>query len=147
MTVSEASRLITTAAAMVSANSRSIRPITPPMKISGTKTASRLSEMVSTVNPTSRAPFSAAGIGRIPSSTWRAIFSTTTIASSTTKPVETVSAISERLSSRKPDRYITPSVPASEASTAAAGIAVARQLCRNRLTTTTTSSVETSSGW
>ena len=117
-----------TAVVMVSANSRNKRPTSPPMKISGMNTATRLIEIDNTVKPTSRAPLNAASLGRMPSSTWRAIFSTTTIASSTTKPVETVSAISDRLSSRKPDRYITPSVPSSETMTAAAGISVARQL-------------------
>ena len=39
------------------------------------------------------------------------MFSITTMASSTTNPVEMVSAISERLSMLKPARYITPKVP------------------------------------
>ena len=37
-------------------------------------------------------------MGCMPSSRWRVMFSTTTMASSTTKPVATVSAISDRLS-------------------------------------------------
>ena len=43
----------------------------------------------------------------MPASRWREMFSMTTMASSTTKPVEMVSAISERLSRLKPSRYIT----------------------------------------
>src|SRR5216684_519176 len=39
------------------------------------------------------------------------MFSIITIASSTTKPVEMVKAISERLSRLYPSRYITPKVP------------------------------------
>src|ERR1700678_2108839 len=66
------------------------------------------------------------------------MFSTTTIASSTTKPVEMVSAINDRLAMLKPHRYITPKVPISEIGTARPGIMVARKLRRNRKTTLTT---------
>ena len=52
----------------------------------------------STVNPISRAPFRAACTGESPRSRYRVMFSSTTMASSTTKPVETVSAMRERLS-------------------------------------------------
>ena len=41
---------------------------------------------------------------------WRTMFSIITIASSTTKPVPMVSAISDRLSSEKPQNHITPKV-------------------------------------
>ena len=51
----------------------------------------------STVKPTSRAPSSAACLRGMPCSMRREMFSSTTIASSTTKPVATVSAISDRL--------------------------------------------------
>ncbi len=68
------------------------------------------------------------------------MFSSTTIASSTTKPVAIVSAISERLSRLKPSRYIVPKVPMIEIGTAMAGISVARQSRRNRNTTAVTSS-------
>ncbi len=66
------------------------------------------------------------------------MFSSTTIASSTTKPVATISAISDRLSIEKPSRYIAPKVPTIEIGTAMLGISVARQLRRNRNTTITT---------
>ena len=46
--------------------------------------------MVKTVKPISFAPFSAAANGSIPSSIWRVMFSITTMASSTTNPVEMV---------------------------------------------------------
>jgi hypothetical protein len=61
------------------------------------------------------------------------------MASSTTKPVATVSAISDRLFSEKPSRCITPKVPSSETMVATAGMKVARALRRNTLTTSTTS--------
>ena len=51
----------------------------------------------STVNPTSLAPRIAAWTRDMPASMWREMFSTTTMASSTTKPVAIVSAISDRL--------------------------------------------------
>ena len=74
----------------------------------------------------------------MPASMWRLVFSSTTIASSTTKPVATVIAISDRLLSLKPSRYITPKVPSSDTIVATAGTIVARTLRRNALTTSTT---------
>ena len=74
---------------------------------------------------------------------WRLVFSSTTIASSTTKPVATVSAIRLRLSRLKPSRYMTPNVPSSAVTVATAGTSVARTLRRNTLTTSTTSSTAT----
>ena len=96
----------------------------------------------STVNPTSRAPCSAAANGAIPFSTWRAVFSRTTIASSTTKPVAMVSAISVKLLIEKPHRYMAPNVPISETGTATLGISVARPSRRNAKTTRMTSATE-----
>ena len=72
----------------------------------------------STVKPTSRTPSSAALNGATPFSICRETFSSTTIASSTTKPVATVSAISDRLFRLKPHRYMTPKVPISDTGTA-----------------------------
>ena len=60
------------------------------------------------------------------------MFSSTTMASSTTKPVATVSAISERLSRLKPSRYITPKVPISDTGTATLGISVARGVAQEQ---------------
>jgi len=72
------------------------------------------------------------------------MFSRTTMASSTTKPVEMVRAISERLSSEKWSRYITPKVPTSDKGTATLGMMVAQASRRNRNTTKITSRIETS---
>ena len=63
-------------------------------------TAIREMLIESTVKPISSAPLRAACIGFIPDSTWRAMFSITTIASSTTKPLEIASAISEAQAAR-----------------------------------------------
>ena len=68
------------------------------------------------------------------------MFSSTTMASSTTKPVEIVSAISDRLSRLKPSRYITPNEPMIEVGTATLGIAAARTLRKKANTTRITSS-------
>ena len=62
------------------------------------KTASNEQVMETIVKPICFAPLSAASVGESPSSTKRATFSVTTIASSTTNPVETVRAIKDRLS-------------------------------------------------
>ena len=94
------------------------------------------------VKPICCDPFSAACIGVSPSSSRREIFSTTTMASSITKPVAMVSAISDRLLRLKPARYITPKVPTSDSGTATLGISVAATLRRNRKVTITTSAID-----
>ena len=83
--------------ANVTANSRKSRPTISPMNNSGISTA--ISETVSEtmVNPIWPEPFKAASSGESPSSRKRAMFSIMTIASSTTNPVEIVSAIRVRL--------------------------------------------------
>ena len=53
------------------------------------------------------------------------MFSIMTIASSTTKPVEIVKAIRERLLRLYPSRYITPNVPTNDNGTAILGMIVA----------------------
>ena len=69
------------------------------------------------------------------------MFSIITIASSTTKPVEMVSAISERLSRLYPSSAITPKVPISDSGTAMLGMIVAASVRRNRKITITTSAM------
>ena len=61
-----------------------------------------------------------------------------TMASSTTKPVAMVSAISERLLRLKPSRYMAASVPTSDSGTLRLGMMVAGMLRRNRKMTSTT---------
>src|SRR5208283_3757521 len=62
-----------------------------------------------------------------------------TIASSTTKPVEMVRAMSERLFRLNPSKYITAKVPTSDTGTATLGMVVADRLRRNMKMTSTTS--------
>src|SRR5580704_3208212 len=125
------------------ANSRNSRPTTPLIIRMGMKTA--ISEMLieRTVKPISSAPLRAACIGFMPSSRWRVMFSMTTIASSTTNPVAMVSAISERLSSVYPIRYMAPKVAMIETGTDMLGIKVDQALRRKMKTTKTTSAMET----
>ncbi|GCE79712.1 hypothetical protein MSKU3_1187 [Komagataeibacter oboediens] len=74
------------------------------------------------------------------------MFSIITMASSTTKPVAMVSDMSERLSSEKPNRYMTASVPTSDSGTDRLGIRVAGTLRRNtKITPTTSTSARPSS--
>ena len=82
----------------VTANSRKSRPTMPPMRRIGMKTATSETLIENTVKAISRAPRRAASSGEAPSSRCRVMFSITTIASSTTKPVAIVRAISDRLS-------------------------------------------------
>ena len=143
--VREMTSEIITAADSVTANSRNSRPVCPPMNSSGMNTATSDTLIDNTVKPTSLAPSSAALKRSIPASMWRLVFSSTTMASSTTKPVATVSAIRLRLFRLKPSKYMTPKVPSSDTMVATAGMTVARALRKNALTTSTTSAIEISS--
>src|SRR5258707_1388083 len=129
--VSETIAEVTTAMVSVSANSRNMRPTRPVMNSSGMNTA--ISETVSeiTVKPISLAPRNAASNGSSPSSMWCTMFSIITMASSTTKPVPIVSAISERLSSEKPQNHITPNVAISDSGSATPAMIVAQILERD----------------
>ena len=69
----------------------------------------------------------------------RTMFSSITMASSTTNPMERISAIIEMLFMLKPSRYITEKVPTIENGSAIAGIMVAEKLRRNRKITRITS--------
>ena len=64
-----------------------------------------------------------------------------TIASSTIKPTEMVSAISEMLSRLKPATYMTANVASSDNGTAKLGITVAHSVRRNRKMTMTTRTI------
>jgi len=128
------------------ANSLKMRPMTPPIRSTGMNTATSEIEMEMMVKPISRAPFSAASKAPSPSSSMcRKMFSSMTMASSTTSPTASVRPISEMLSMEKPNRYITASVAISEIGTATAGMIVAATRRRNRKMTITTSATVSSS--
>ena len=82
---------------MTRPNSLNIRPTTPPMNSTGMKTATSDSVIETIVKPTSLEPLNAASMGFSPASMRRTIFSSMTMASSTTKPTASVSASSEML--------------------------------------------------
>src|SRR6266481_5766872 len=69
------------------------------------------------------------------------MFSIITMASSTTKPVEMVSAISVRLLRLYASRYMAANVPTSDSGTATLGMTVADGLRKNRKITVTTSAM------
>ena len=98
VSVSDTTPETRTAMAMTAANSWSRRPTTPPMKSTGMNTAASDSVIEMMVKPISREPRSAACMRAMPCSMCRTMFSSTTMASSTTKPTASVSAMSERLS-------------------------------------------------
>ncbi len=126
------------AAAIVIANSFRMRPIMPPMNKTGMNTATSERVMDRMVKPISREPRIAAFMGDSPISMWRTMFSSMTIASSTTKPTDSTSAISDMLSKLKSIRYITAKVPTIDMGSARLGIIVARTFRRNRKITSTT---------
>jgi hypothetical protein len=71
--------------------------MSPGMKSSGMNTATSDSVMERIVKLISLLPSSAARMGDLPISMWRTMFSSITMASSTTKPTASVSAMSVRL--------------------------------------------------
>ncbi|SPY73889.1 Uncharacterised protein [Providencia alcalifaciens] len=123
------------------ANSRNKRPTSPSIRSKGINTATKEILMETTVKPTSETPLMAAIKGLRPFSICREMFSKTTMASSTTKPVATVSAMSDRLLRLNPHKYIAVNVPISETGTAIAGISVARPERKKSSTTRITSAI------
>ena len=111
------------------------------MKADGTNTAVSTSAMAISARPTSSMLLRAASLGDKPVAMLRSTFSTTTMASSTTMPIASTRPNSDRLLSEKPNRLITKKVPMSEIGIARMGMMAARQVCRNRTTTSTTSTI------
>ncbi len=111
------------------------------MNAVGMKTAPSTSA-VATIGPvTSFIACRVASTGERPSAMLRSTFSTTTIASSTTIPIARTRPNSDSALMPKPRALITANVPMSDTGTAASGIMLARQVCRNSTTTTTTSRI------
>jgi hypothetical protein len=125
--------------ASVTENSRNSRPTMPPMNSSGMNAAISDTLIEITVNPIWRAPWMVARSGEAPASRLRNTFSIMTMASSTTNPTETASAISDRLSIEKPASHISAQVPASDSGTVTPAAMVGAARRRNRNTTSITS--------
>ena len=115
------------------------------MNSTGMNTATSDTLIDMTVKPICRAPSNAACSGGLPCSMWRTMFSIITIASSTTKPTEMVSAISEKLSSAKPSNHIAASVPAIDSGTVTPAATVGTSRRMNSSTTSSTSATVISS--
>ena len=71
----------------------------------------------------------------------RSTFSSTTMASSTTMPMASTRPNSVSRLIEKPSRYMPAKVPMIDTGTAMTGMIIARTLCRNRNTTSTTSTI------
>ncbi len=97
MKLSETKPEIRIATAIVTENSWSSLPTMPPMNRTGMNTATSDSVMEMIVKPISFEAANAASIRPFPISMCRTMFSSITMASSTTKPTDSVSAIRERL--------------------------------------------------
>ncbi len=91
--------------------------------------------MPTTGPETSDIAFRVASRGAMPSSMWCSTASTTTIASSTTRPMASTRPKRERVLIEKPRKGKKAKVPIRDTGTAIRGMRVARQFWRNRNTT------------
>ena len=121
---------MSTETAMVTANCLLRRPWMPPRKATGRNTEDSTRAMPTTGPATSRMAWSVASRGDMPCSMWCSTASTTTMASSTTRPMASTSPKRDSVLMEKPSRGNTAKVPMSETGTAIMGIRVARQFCR-----------------
>ena len=126
---------------MVTANCVLSRPWMPPTKAIGTNTDDSTSAIPTTGPETSFIACRVASRGDIPCSMWCSTASTTTIASSTTNPIASTSPNNDRVLMEKPSNGKIANVPINDTGTAIIGISVARQFCRNRNTTSVTSTM------
>ncbi len=140
MSVSATKPETATAAATVSANSVNRRPVRPCRKASGANTATSVSDIAITANAISREPSIEPARGVLPCSMWRWQFSSTTIASSTTRPTASTTPSSVSTLIEKPRTYRKKNAPTSDTGMVTNGISVERTERRKRKITSTTSS-------
>ena len=127
-----------TAPARVKANSVNSRPVFPGAKAIGAYTAASVNVIAMTAKPISFRPRAAAATGSIPSSIWRYIFSSTTMASSTTRPIASTIARSVSVLTLNPNANISAKVAISDTGIVTIGMIAARNERRkNRMTKTT----------
>ena len=131
-----AERIVETA--MVKANCLKKRPTTPPMKAQGINTAESTKATPITGPVTSSIAWMVASRGLSPCEINLSTFSTTTIASSTTMPMDNTKPNKESVLRLNPIRPIMAKVPTTATGTAIKGIRVARQFCRKSNTTSAT---------
>ncbi len=121
-------------------------PVAPPKNAIGRNTAESTTAMPTSAGVISRIDLRVASRGSSPSSVInRSTFSTTTIASSTSSPMASTMPNIVSMLMFRPATESVANVPSSTTGTAIAGMSVARQLCRNRKITTTTSAMPSSS--
>ena len=122
------------------ANSRNSEPVRPPRKPIGAYTAAKVIVIEMTGPTISRAPCSAAWTGALPSSRWRWMFSTTTMASSTTRPIASTMASKVSRLMLKPSASIIVQTPIKDSGIVTTGMMTERSEARNRKITTMTMS-------
>ena len=115
------------------------------MKAIGTNTAHSTNAIAMIGPVTSDIAFKVASRGLSPASIFRSTFSTTTMASSTTMPMASTCPNSDSALIEKPKASMNAKVPMIDTGTASSGMIDARQVCRNRITTSTTSNTASSS--
>ena len=113
----------------------------PVANASGANTDASVSVIATTAKPISFAPWIAACRRGMPSSTCRKMFSSMTIASSTTRPIASTIASSVSVLIVKPNRYMSPNAPISATGIVTSGMSVARMLRRKKKMTSTTSRI------
>ena len=124
--------------AIVRANCLKKSPVTPEINAHGTKTADSTAATPITGPVTSLMALTAASRGESPAAIQRSTFSTTTIASSTTIPIESTRPKRVSVFRLNPIRAIAAKVPMIATGTAISGISAARQFWRNTSTTIAT---------
>ena len=134
--------LSSVAVAIVSANCLYSSPDIPPIIVVGMNTAI-ITSTTPMIGPViSSIAFSVASRAlSLPSSMMRVAFSTTTMASSTTMAMASIRPNRVRVFIENPRSCITASVPISDTGMVRQGMSVARQFCRKRNITSTTSTV------
>ena len=130
---------------MVMANCWYKRPVTPPMKATGTKTAQRISAIATTGPETSFIAWRVASIGDLPCSRWCCTASTTTIASSTTMPIARTNPNIVSVLTLKPSKGNAMNTPSRDTGTVSIGMIVARKLCKKTNTTISTRTIASKS--
>ena len=115
-------------------------PVEPPKKAMGTNTAASTRATPTSAPVIWPMDLRVASRGDKPSSLiTRSTFSTTTMASSTSRPMASTMASMVSVLSEYPNAASTPKVPSSTTGTAMVGMSVARKFCKNRYITTNTS--------
>ena len=117
-------------------------PVEPPKKAMGTNTADSTRAMPMSAPVIWSMDLRVASSGDNPSSAMiRSTFSTTTMASSTNRPMASTRPNMVRVLIEKPNRAMIAKVPKRTTGTAMVGMSVARKFCRNRYMTRKTSRI------